>query len=56
LVELTVTVGVTMLLNRFATGLGLPTSAETVAKLADHGYRPFHYPTPATPVTIGAAS
>jgi AhpD family alkylhydroperoxidase len=56
LVELTVTVGVTMLLNRFATGLGLPTSSETVAQLADHGYQPFQHPTPATPVSIGAAS
>lgn len=54
LVELTVTVGVTMLLNRFATGLSLPTSSETVAKLADHGYQPMQYPSPATPVLIGA--
>jgi AhpD family alkylhydroperoxidase len=53
LVDLTVTVGVTMLLNRLATGLGLPTSADTVAALATHGYEPYQH---ATPVTVGATS
>lgn len=51
LVELTVTIGVTMLLNRFATGLDLPTSDETVGALAAHRYEPYRSP---TPVTIGA--
>lgn len=50
LVELTVTIGVTMLLNRFATGLDLPTSDETVGALAAHLYEPYR---PPTPVTIG---
>jgi AhpD family alkylhydroperoxidase len=49
LVELTVTVGATMLLNRLATGLGLPTSADTVTALAGHGYRSYE---PATRVSI----
>lgn len=53
LVELTVTVGATMLLNRFATGLGLPTSDETVTKLAALQYEPYQHP---IPVTIGVAS
>ncbi len=37
IVELTVTVGATMFLNRFATALRLPSSAETLAKLAALG-------------------
>jgi len=37
LVELTVTVGATMFLNRFATGLDLPTSAEVVSRLSMAG-------------------
>lgn len=37
LVELTVTVGATMLLNRMATGLRLPTSDDTLRRLAEHG-------------------
>jgi len=53
LVELTVTVGATMLLNRMATGLGLPTSHDTVDALADHGYEP---QIPETPVTLSGAS
>ena len=56
LVELTVTVGVTMLLNRFATGLRLPTSADTIARLGELGFDPHRTPTfqPAAPVTVGA--
>ena len=37
LVELTVTVGATMLLNRFATGLDLPTSDEVAGRLVQAG-------------------
>ena len=37
LVELTVTVGATMFLNRFATGLDLPTSAEVNSRLSTAG-------------------
>ena len=43
LVELTVTVGTTWLLNRLATGLRLPTSDDTFTKLSElgfAGYRP----------------
>lgn len=53
LVELTVTVGATMLLNRFASGLRLPTSPDTIARLAEHGLDSFR---PARPVTIGGRS
>lgn len=60
LVEVTVTVGATMLLNRFATGLGLPTSEETFTRLADFGIAGIE-PTqadgataPATPVAISS--
>ena len=53
LVELTVTVGATMLLNRLATGLQLPTSAETLTGLAERGYRTYN---PGTHVSIGVAS
>ncbi len=38
IVELTVTVGATMFLNRFATALELPTSPETLARLASEGF------------------
>jgi hypothetical protein len=38
LVELTVTVGATWMLNRLATGLRLPTSAETFLKLGELGF------------------
>lgn len=38
LVELTVTIGTTMLLNRFATGLRLPTSDETIRRLGELGF------------------
>ncbi len=38
LVELTVTVGATLMLNRFASALGLPTSDETFTRLADLGF------------------
>ncbi len=41
LVELTVTVGTTMLLNRLATGLGLPTSDDTLRALAGRGFESF---------------
>jgi alkylhydroperoxidase family enzyme len=37
LVELAVTIGATMLLNRFATGFELPTPAETVASFDSAG-------------------
>ena len=40
IVELTVLVGATMLLNRLCTGLQLPTSPETLAALARHGFAP----------------
>lgn len=40
LVELTITVGTTMMLNRMATGLRLPTPEETTARLADLGHPP----------------
>lgn len=55
LVELTVTVGATMMLNRFATALDLPVSAETGAVLDALGFQPLatgalapHPPTTAT--------
>jgi len=38
IVELTVVVGTTVLLNRFCTSLALPTSAETRAALAQQGF------------------
>jgi AhpD family alkylhydroperoxidase len=38
LVELTVTVGATWMLNRLATGLRLPTSDETLLKLGELGF------------------
>ena len=41
LVELTITVGTTILLNRLATGLRLPTSDETIRRLAQHGFESF---------------
>lgn len=37
IVELTLLIGATLMLNRFATSLGLPTSAETLQRLADEG-------------------
>jgi alkylhydroperoxidase family enzyme len=37
LIELTVTVGATMFLNRFATGLQLPTADHVVARLTVEG-------------------
>jgi len=37
IVELTLLVGATLMLNRFATGLGLPTSVETLQRLAREG-------------------
>jgi AhpD family alkylhydroperoxidase len=36
-VDLTATVGATLMLNRFATSLGLPTSPETLRRLAEEG-------------------
>lgn len=53
LVELTVTVGATMLLNRLATGLRLPTSDETIKRLAELGFQTYR---PATPVTLRSVS
>ncbi|MBN9098182.1 MAG: carboxymuconolactone decarboxylase family protein [Pseudonocardia sp.] len=38
-VELTAVIGATLLLNRFATALGLPTSADTLDRLAREGLR-----------------
>lgn len=49
IVELTVTVGTTMMLNRFATGLRLPTSAGTIARLAEHGLDSSNHPSPLPP-------
>jgi len=40
IVELTVLVGATMLLNRFATALRLPVSPETLVRLAAEGFEP----------------
>ena len=40
IVELLVTLGTTMLLNRLCTALSLPTSPETMARLAAEGFRP----------------
>jgi len=40
IVELTLLVGATLMLNRFATSLGLPTSPETLQRLADDGLVP----------------
>ncbi|HUG83537.1 MAG TPA: carboxymuconolactone decarboxylase family protein [Euzebya sp.] len=45
LVELTVLVGATLMLNRFATTLGLPTSAKTLRRLASDGLLGDHQPT-----------
>jgi AhpD family alkylhydroperoxidase len=45
IVELTVTVGATMFLNRFATALRLPTSPETAARLAALGLAGWQPPT-----------
>lgn len=39
-VELTLLAGATLMLNRFATCLGLPTSPRTLARLADEGLLP----------------
>jgi len=39
LVELTLVAGTTLLLNRFATSLGLPTSADTLRRLGEEGWR-----------------
>ncbi len=50
LVELTVTVGATFMLNRLCTGLRLPTSEETIRNLAAHGFEPYR---PATTVSLG---
>ncbi|MGH9225455.1 MAG: hypothetical protein ACRD2W_17105 [Acidimicrobiales bacterium] len=40
IVELTVTLGATMLLNRLCTALALPTSETTYARLAAAGFAP----------------
>jgi AhpD family alkylhydroperoxidase len=52
LVEVTVTVGATITLNRLCTGLRLPTSDETVRRLAELGFEPYR---PATAVTVGGS-
>jgi AhpD family alkylhydroperoxidase len=39
LVELSVTIGATMFLNRFATGFDLPTAADVSERLASEGFR-----------------
>jgi AhpD family alkylhydroperoxidase len=46
LVEVTVTVGATILLNRLASSLHLPTSDATIRQLADLWFEPFRPPTP----------
>jgi alkylhydroperoxidase family enzyme len=58
LVELTVTVGSTMLLNRLATGLQLATSDATIRRLGQVGFEPYRAPTyqPPTSVTIGVGA
>ncbi len=56
LMELTVTVGATLLLNRMATGLELPTSDETILELAEHGYEPFRPATSSTTVSVSGGS
>jgi AhpD family alkylhydroperoxidase len=38
IVELTLLVGATMMLNRYATALGLPVNDQTIARLADEGF------------------
>ena len=38
IVELTVTIGATMFLNRFATALGLPSSTDTLRRLHQEGF------------------
>jgi AhpD family alkylhydroperoxidase len=55
LVELTVTVGATMLLNRFASGLRLPTSDATLTALAELGFESYRAQTyqTAAGVTVG---
>ena len=50
-VELTTTIGTTLMLNRFATGLALPTSPETYQRLIELGLPEFA--AAETPVTIG---
>jgi len=52
LVDVTVTVGATLLLNRLATGLQLPTSDETIRRLAELGFEPYGAVTAVT-VTTG---
>jgi AhpD family alkylhydroperoxidase len=49
LVELTVTVGATITLNRLCTGLRLPTSDETIQRLAEIGFEPYR---PSTAVSV----
>ncbi len=39
MVELTAVIGATLMLNRFATALGLPTSDDTLARLTTEGLR-----------------
>jgi AhpD family alkylhydroperoxidase len=56
LVELTVTVGATMMLNRLATGLQLPTSSETIGRLAELGYQSFRPPPAGTAVNVRSSS
>lgn len=51
-VELTITIGATLMLNRLATGLSLPTSSGTFARLVDLGFAELDE----TPVTIGGGT
>jgi AhpD family alkylhydroperoxidase len=44
IVELTVTVGATLFLNRFACALGLPTSADTANRITSVGFLPLNPP------------
>lgn len=53
MVELTVTVGATMMLNRLATGLDLPVSDATVRGVDELGFAPF---APSTTTTMEVAS
>jgi hypothetical protein len=41
-----VTVGATIVLNRLASSLHLPTSDATIRQLADLGFEPYRPPTP----------
>ena len=50
-IELNVTIGATMLLNRFATGFGLPTSDDTIQRLAELGFADYQKAVPVAVAT-----